>query len=179
MVFAHDTEVALQSAAALINTVGETDTLGTTEELTDFVRVWNWSGSVRGTSMELKKVRELRGRLRHLWTADTDTLVEGVNKLLTSADTRPQLVRHDDWDWHLHATDPEQPLAERMAIEAALALVDVIRAGEVERLRKCAADDCDDVLIDLSRNRSRRFCSQQCGNRMAAAAYRERKSSDG
>ena len=36
-------------------------------------------------------------------------------------------------------------------------------------------DDCSDLHVDLSRNRSKRFCSTTCGNRMAAAAYRERR----
>ena len=37
--------------------------------------------------------------------------------------------------YHLHATSREAPLATRMAVEAAMALVDVIRAGELDRLR--------------------------------------------
>ena len=37
----------------------------------------------------------------------------------------------------------------------------------------------DDVLVDLTRNRSRRFCSTTCGNRVAAAAYRERQAAEG
>ena len=87
----------------------------------------------------------------------------------------PQLVRHDGWDWHLHATDPDQPLGTRMAVEAAMALLDVVRAGELERLKTCGADDCDDLHVDLSRNRSRRYCGTRCGNRADAAAYRARK----
>jgi predicted RNA-binding Zn ribbon-like protein len=62
-----------------------------------------------------------------------------------------------------------------MAVEAAMALVDVVRSGELERLRVCDADDCDDVVIDLSRNRSRRYCDSGCGNRTNVAAYRARK----
>lgn len=62
-----------------------------------------------------------------------------------------------------------------MAVEAAMALADVLRADELQRLRVCEADDCQDVHVDLSRNRSRRFCSTTCGNRVAAAAYRERQ----
>ena len=98
-----------------------------------------------------------------------------VNALLHEARALPQLVKHDDWDYHLHATSSDQPLAERMAVEAAMALVDVIRSGELDRLRVCAADDCDDVLVDLSKNRSRRFCERGCGNRANVAAYRARK----
>jgi predicted RNA-binding Zn ribbon-like protein len=31
------------------------------------------------------------------------------------------------------------------------------------------------VLVDLSKNRSRRFCEQNCGNRANVAAYRARR----
>jgi predicted RNA-binding Zn ribbon-like protein len=62
-----------------------------------------------------------------------------------------------------------------MAVECAMALVDVIRAGELDRLKLCDAEDCDDVLVDLSKNRSRRFCHGGCGNRANVAAYRARK----
>ena len=47
--------------------------------------------------------------------------------------------------------------------------------SELDRLRVCAADDCDDVLVDLSKNRSRRFCEAGCGNRANVAAYRARQ----
>ena len=39
----------------------------------------------------------------------------------------------------------------------------------------CAADDCEGLVLDLSRNRSRRYCSTACGNRKAVAAYRARQ----
>ncbi|HEY5400209.1 MAG TPA: CGNR zinc finger domain-containing protein [Trebonia sp.] len=50
-----------------------------------------------------------------------------------------------------------------------------MRVGEFGRLRVCAADDCEDVLVDLSKNRSRRFCSLTCANRVNVAAYRSRR----
>ena len=45
----------------------------------------------------------------------------------------------------------------------------------MSRLGICAVDDCEGVVLDLSRNRSRRFCSTACGNRAAVAAYRARQ----
>lgn len=180
MPFTHDTEVALQSAAALINTQAQDpDVIGTMEQLDAFVELWRWTGSRAHDADELAQVHRLRPRLRSIWTADEAGLVEGVNGLLRDARALPQLVRHDEWDWHLHATTAEQPLAERMAVEAAMALVDVIRSGETARLKTCAADDCDDVLIDLSRNRSKRYCDGGCGNRVATAAYRARRAQGG
>ena len=176
MLFAHDTEVALAAASALVNTEPD-GTLESLVELDAFVAEWGWTGSRRHTRAELHAVQELRPRLRAVWYADDDAAVRIVNELLREANALPQLVKHDEWDYHLHATDPSQPLAERMAVEAAMAFVDVIRTGELDRLRVCAADDCENVLVDLSKNRSRRFCEAGCGNRVAAAAYRARKKS--
>ncbi len=57
-----------------------------------------------------------------------------------------------------------------------MGILDLVRADELDRLRTCAADDCDDVLVDLSKNRSKRYCATgNCGNRANVAAYRARK----
>jgi predicted RNA-binding Zn ribbon-like protein len=174
LLFAHDTEVALVAAAALVNTESA-GTLETVGELDAFIAEWGWTGSRKHTRAELAAVQALRPWLRGIWSADEDGAVRIVNTLLREARALPQLVRHDTWPYHLHATSPDQPLADRMAVEAAMAFVDVVRSDEMERLRVCAADDCEDVLIDLSKNRSRRFCEGGCGNRANVAAYRARK----
>ena len=174
LLFAHDTEVALAVTVALVNTEDDGG-LDTIAELDAFGTHWGWTGSRRHTRAELDAVRALRPRLRELWHRDTDRVVGIVNALLADASALPQLVKHEDWDYHLHATSPEAPLADRMAVEAAMALVDLVRVGALDRLRTCAADDCRDVLVDLSRNRSRRFCDSGCGNRANVAAYRARR----
>ena len=56
-----------------------------------------------------------------------------------------------------------------------MAMVDVVRQQELDRLRVCGADDCGDVLVDLSKNRSRRYCSTTCANRTNVAAFRARQ----
>ena len=91
---------------------------------------------------ELDAVRRLRPRLAQLWELPEDDAVELVNALLREANALPQLVKHDGWDYHLHATSPDAPLADRMAVEAAMAFTDVIRTKQLDRLRRCAADDC-------------------------------------
>ena len=55
-------------------------------------------------------------------------------------------------------------------------MVDVVREDELSRLGVCADPGCDGLVLDLSRNRSRRFCSTACTNRAAVAAYRSRRS---
>ncbi|MHA7271162.1 CGNR zinc finger domain-containing protein [Arthrobacter sp. HLT1-20] len=187
MVFTNDTEVALQSAANLINTAPATvgsdgivtgdDTLVSVDDLDAFVAAEQFTGSREHSAAEVTAVRAMRSELRVIFTADEDTAVAMANALLARAQALPQLVKHDQWDWHLHATAPAAPLAQRMGVEAAMALVDVIRAKELGRLKVCAAPDCQAVLIDLSKNRSRRYCDTgNCGNRAHVAAYRRRKS---
>ena len=95
--------------------------------------------------------------------------------MLREARALPQLVAHDDWGYHLHATPSQAPLADRMAVEAAMAVVDVVRQGELDRFRLCQAERCSDVLVDLSKNRSRRYCSASCANRTNVAAFRARR----
>ena len=173
MLFAHDTEVALAAAAALVNTQQrERDELADLPSLDAFVQQWGWTGSRRGDAAELDAVRQLRPRLRRIWELDEDGVVELVNAMLREAHALPQLVAHDDWGYHLHATPTQAPLADRMAVEAAMALVDVVRLQELDRLSTCGADDCDDVLVDLTKNRSRRYCSTSCANRVNVAAFR-------
>jgi predicted RNA-binding Zn ribbon-like protein len=173
--FAHDTEVALHAAAALVNTDQPGgDELAAREDFEAFVAEWRWTGRRTHDRREQAAVLALRPRLRAVWHADEDTAVDIANRLLREAHALPQLVKHDGEDYHLHATSADAPLADRMAVEAAMAFVDVIRMKELDRLRICAADDCEDVVVDLSKNRSRRFCARGCGNRVAVAAYRAR-----
>ena len=177
MLFGHDTEVALQAAAALANTAdGEQEELPDMAALDEFVHTWGWTGTRRRTEDELRDVRALRPWLRQLWGAGREQAVGMVNALLREANAVPQLVRHDGWDYHMHATPPDAPLATRMAVEAAMAFTDVIRADELGRLRICDFPGCGNVVVDLSKNRSKRYCDQGCGNRAAVAAYRARKS---
>ena len=176
MLFAHDTEMALSGAAALVNTErADADELPDPAALAAFVAQWGWTGPRRGDSAELAEVHALRPRLRRWWSLDEDALAAEVNAMLREASALPQLVKHDGWDYHLHATAPDATLAERMGVDAAMAFVDVVRQGELDRLLVCDADDCDDVLVDLSKNRSRRYCSTTCSNRTNVAAFRARR----
>ena len=178
MLFSHDTEMSLAGAAALVNTVGlDGDTLVTLADLDAFLVQNPYSGVIRRTPEELESVRALRPRLHKLWMIeDRDEAAALVNEILAEANARPYLSRHDEWDWHLHVTRPDAPLADRIAAESAMAFLDLIRADALGRLRICAADDCEDVLVDLSKNSSKRYCDTgNCGNRTNVAAYRARK----
>jgi predicted RNA-binding Zn ribbon-like protein len=177
MVFAHDTEISLQAAVSLVNSGEDPDTLTTVEDLDDWYAEYGFTGRHDADTAELDDVRALRPMLRTLLTSDRDAAAELVNAMLADARALPRLVRHDRFDWHLHAVAPEQPLATRIKVEVAMAMIDVIRADEMSRLGTCSDDGCGGLVLDLSRNRSRRFCSTACGNRNAVAAYRARQAS--
>jgi predicted RNA-binding Zn ribbon-like protein len=173
--FAHDTAAALQAAVALVNSAEPPDTLTTAEQLAAFYAEHRYTGKRTGDGAELAEVRALRAPLRELLTADRAAAVEIVNGMLAEHNAVPQLVRHDGEDYHLHAVGPDTPFAVRVAVETAMAMVDLIRADELSRLSVCADETCGGIVLDLSRNRSRRFCSTTCGNRLAVAAYRARR----
>ena len=177
MVFAHDTETALQAAAWLANSDDDPDVLTTLSELRSHLVEFDYTVPHPPNRADLEQIRALRPHLRALLTAERDEAARLVNETLRQAHAVPRLVRHDPVDWHLHAVSDDEPLATRIAVDTAMALVDVIRADEMSRLSVCDLDDCVGVVVDLTRNRSRRFCSAGCGNRAAVAAYRERQRS--
>jgi predicted RNA-binding Zn ribbon-like protein len=75
---------------------------------------------------------------------------------------------------------PAAPLADRIAAHLSMGLAELVVMGESARLRTCASPACREVFLDLSRNRSRRYCdSRTCGNRLHVAAYRARKAAAG
>lgn len=175
MLFTYDTEQSLLAAVALVNSAVEPDTMLTVADLDAFWDEWGYTGGHVRDAAELAAVRALRPSLRGLLTSDRDAAVPLVNEILAEHTAVPRLVRHGDVDWHLHAVADDGPLATRISVETAMAMIDLIRADEMSRLGVCADEDCDGVALDLSRNRSRRFCSTACGNRAAVAAYRARK----
>jgi predicted RNA-binding Zn ribbon-like protein len=174
MLFAPDTEATLRAAVDLVNSGEEPDTLTSVEQLDAWYAAHRYTGRRDGDQAELEAVRALRPELRALLTCSRDEAAERVNAMLAQVQALPQLVRHDDLDWHIHAISRDAPLDRRIVAETAMAMIDLIRAVELSRLSVCADDHCRRLVLDLSRNRSRRFCSTRCSNRNAAAAYRAR-----
>lgn len=148
------------------------------QSLDAYLDHFGWTGRRDRDDAELQSVQRLRERLGAIWTAadDEEEAVRLVNALLSETKASPWLTRHPEMpDWHLHLASVDDPLWQRMGAEIAMAIADVIRGGELRRLKICAAPDCEAVLTDLSKNRSKRFCDTgNCGNRQHVAAYRQR-----
>jgi predicted RNA-binding Zn ribbon-like protein len=184
MIFSHDTEITLRAACVLVNTDRvDGEELGDLAALDTYLDSFGWTGRRDRDDSELAGVHALRARLGRIWEAadDEERTVSMVNALLADTHASPWLTRHPEMpEWHLHLASQRDPLSQRMGAEFAMALADLIRAGELRRLKICAAPDCEAVLTDLSRNRSRIFCDTgNCGNRQHVAAYRERRAHGG
>ncbi|WP_067803015.1 CGNR zinc finger domain-containing protein [Actinomadura formosensis] len=180
MIFTHDTERALAIVVELINTgpaAAGAERLGGLPDLCAFVERHGFSDVGELAEADLGRARELRDRFHAVFRADgVPAAVRQINEIVGEVRPTPHLTDHDGYDWHVHFFAPGAPLGEHLAADCGMALAYVVAAGELDRLRTCEAPDCSRVLVDLSRNRCRRYCdSRTCGNRMHVAAYRARQ----
>jgi hypothetical protein len=180
VLFSHDTVHSLARAVDLVNSAPSgagAEELPDIDALTAFVERHDVSGVGRLTAGDLVEVHRLRDHLRPVFLSpDVATAAAMVNHLVSRASVTPRLTDHDGYDWHVHYFTPGASLAEHLAIDCGMALAQVIAAGEWDRVRRCEAPDCEQLLVDLSRNRSKRYCdARTCGNRLHVAAYRERR----
>ncbi len=74
--------------------------------------------------------------------------------------------------WRKSALDTRLPLKR-----VALCALDLLRGGEVERLKCCAAaDQCGWIFYDETKNNGRRWCAMNtCGAAAKMRAYRDRR----
>src|SRR4051794_26446193 len=128
----------------------------------------------------LDHVRTCRLALRDVW----DAAVEGRAVGQASVDTLNRVLAHAP---HVelrrtlagvavgHEHDRTDPTSEALA-RLAEPLVAALAAGDVERWRICANDDCRWVFEDTSRGGRRRWCDMSsCGNRAKVRRFRSRR----
>ncbi|WP_156721519.1 CGNR zinc finger domain-containing protein [Streptomyces apocyni] len=180
MLITHDTRCALDAVVDLVNTAPEddkTDGLADLAALHTFVETHEISDVGALSEPDLAAVRQVRARFAEVFSApDVRVAATLINDLVAAAGTTPRLTDHDGYDWHVHYFAPGASVADHLAADCGMALAFFVVAGEQDRLRRCEAPDCRRAFVDLSRNRSRRYCdSRTCGNRLHVAAYRARR----
>jgi predicted RNA-binding Zn ribbon-like protein len=180
--FGTDLVEALQAGTELINTgrAADGDGLRAVADVQAFGERYAFHGSPAGPR-DVPALRAHRARLDDIAmrceAGDDAAAIALLNTLLAQTGAIPQIVAHDGRGPHIHVSRPSAPLADRIAAHLAMGLAELVVAGESGRVRSCAAPACRDVFVDLSRNRSRRYCdSRTCGNRLHVAAYRARRS---
>lgn len=180
--FSHDTELSLLTVVDLVNTAADcagTEQLPTARHVQQFIASHHFSGIDPRDYGDLPALYDVRRRFRGVFgLGDVAEIAAQVNAMVAAAPVSPRLTDHDGYHWHMHYFAPGATLAEHLSVDGGMALAHVVSLGETDRLRVCDAPDCNAVLIDLSRNRSKRYCdARACGNRLHVAAYRERKRS--
>jgi predicted RNA-binding Zn ribbon-like protein len=176
----HDTHLSLQAVVDLVNTSPACDGregLPSAASLRDFVAGHHVSSVSDSDFADVAAIHRVRERFRAVFgLTESSAVADLVNLLLAEAPVCPRLTDHDGYDWHVHYFAPGATLADHLAVDGGMALAHVVASGETDRLRVCEAPDCSSVLVDLSRNRSKRYCdARTCGNRLNVAAYRARK----
>jgi predicted RNA-binding Zn ribbon-like protein len=171
----------IELVSSFINTL-EKNTSRPDEESLDSpeaLRSWmNAQGIAPGNDLgaeDVTRAIEFREAMRLLLLANNGGELDtaALRELREAADHG--LIRveiHDDGQ--AYARPAEQGVAALFARLLA-AVADSQCAGTWDRLKACAADDCQWAFYDTSRNRSRTWCSMEvCGNRAKTRAYRAR-----
>jgi hypothetical protein len=119
-------------------------------------------------------VTEARRVIEDIDGGDLATAARRTNVLLRRTGARPQLDTHGRGGWNLHFHGPDDTFGVGWSAGIAAGLAMALGTTDAGRLGVCAADRCDRVHLDTSRNGGRRFCSTRCQNRAKSAAHRAR-----
>lgn len=184
-----------------INTVEYLTPSGARDRLTDYFMVLRWSAAreslsdraierlaqrarrdPRGASLAWRNCIALREALRvlvaELQAAESpDRVVAGLNARISGLPPLATLraaARHPHFVFDTPGRDLKE-LTWPIVWSAAAVLV----SEYIERLGHCRASPCRYVFIDLSRNQSRLWCADSCGNRARVRRHQKRADRQG
>lgn|SRR5581483_1277858 len=125
----------------------------------------------------LRHARDFREALHDVFAARlhgkavSSRSLDAINADISRAMAHAELRRTGSgyaWTWNLGEPALDAPLWI-----AARAAAELLTSPRIERLRECASDRCGWFFLDLSKNRSRRWCDMKgCGNRAKLRRYR-------
>ena len=128
---------------------------------------------------DLQRATDFREALRRLLRANNGATLDSpvLRQLREAADSG--LIRVEVDSQGRAVTVPANPGLGALFARLLAAVADSQAAGTWERMKACAADDCEWAFFDESKNRSRTWCSMEvCGNRAKTRAYRARRKQD-
>jgi predicted RNA-binding Zn ribbon-like protein len=167
---------ALGAAVDLVNavTAAPSDAEQASDQLRSILVSHGYSARRAPASVE-PALRAWARRLRTVFDViDLDEAAVAVNALLADVRVEPHLSNHNGQSWHLHYSPPEADVVDRLRATTAFAIAMLVSEYALDRHGRCAADGCNRVFADTSRNAARRYCSSACANRSAVAAHRAR-----
>jgi predicted RNA-binding Zn ribbon-like protein len=160
-------------AASLVN-----EPLDSQDDLEAYLQSRQWL--VRRTEeRDVAPLKRLRRELRPIFAASDAgneiEVVHLVNALLSKHPVSPHIAGHDAQSWHLHVAARNSSVAALITAECIMGLAMLVVDFGPTRLGVCSSDKCDNVFVDTSPNKSRRYCSDRCSSRANVAAYRARR----
>src|SRR5436305_68079 len=175
-----DRGTAAGVAVDLVNTWDELEEEPDLIEGLRDVRYWlDWHGLHTAAKLmrdaDVDRVRELRSRFDRVFDAGSEEeAAELLNELSAEYGTPPQLERVDR-RWQLRTWPDERDGLAAVAAYGTAGLLEALRDVGWERFGRCAGSPCRCAFIDHSKNRSRRYCTTLCADRVAQAHYRARQ----
>ncbi len=183
----HYSEQLIQFVVDFANTydpfLDEPEFLRTPADLQEFLEQRHTEMSEPLTEMEFLKIRQLRDQLREIFlrleTSEPVEIQRVINGLLGATPVNLQAIISGIEPIEIkYAVLTNVALREQLAVQVGLGLTLALQQYGTERLKVCAAAPCQEVFIDVSKNKSRRFCGERCANRYNVAHFRERQRSD-
>ena len=176
-------QVTVDAAMELANVIAD-DGPGVADRLRDVLIGHDFLRARTASAAELEALVDRSVPLARLFTSlpelELVDAVDRVNAALEPCAIAPSLSSHDGFALHIHWTSPTTPFAHQVAVDLLMALAQILCDHGVERFGRCAAAGCDHIFYDSTKNRSRRFCSdQRCSSRTHTAAHRARRSGKG
>jgi predicted RNA-binding Zn ribbon-like protein len=187
-----------------VNTLnGSRDTGEVEEKLTNYADVVSWgrqagiiterearellkeaARSPKEAEAVVLRARDLREAIYRIFSAVTHERTPAksdlsiLNGALSQAMAQSEIVGTNEgfvWDW---SKGGDRIALDRVLWPVARSAAELLTSDEMKRARVCEADDCTWLFMDLSKNRSRRWCDMKyCGNRAKSRRHYERKRS--
>ena len=159
---------------AFLNTddVGkDSDALSKPRELKDWLhRQGLLAADVTPTWAQLSKALDVRDGLHALLLAHLGGALDPhvMHQLDEAAqEARPRVRFHEDGSDSFASEDFDEALGQLIEL-----VVRTRREGQWDRLKVCADKACRTVFYDVAANRTTKWCSRRCGDRVRSHAYR-------
>jgi predicted RNA-binding Zn ribbon-like protein len=145
------------------------------QDLRDFLRIVGREDAAHSaTRRDLGEVRQLRERLRRVFDArKVEEAAKVLNDVAAEAGAVPQLERRGG-DWHVRFGPGQRSIAAHLGAVTSAALIEIVQAHGLSRFGSCAAAPCTGAFVDRTKNRSKRYCCELCGDRAAQQHHRAR-----
>ena len=179
-----DTEVRLtiEALVDLVNALGDAAAEAGPDDVDvrTLLHEHGFSRAIAASKAAIDRVEERVGSmvdtLLALPIADAEPTVDWINAQLSGIHITPSLTAHDGADLHIHWTPMSATFDDQAIADFLMALSNEVCDHGTTRFGSCAATDCGHLFYDVTRNGSRKFCSDpRCASRTHTADHRRRQ----